>query len=342
MTGDATLPPPPATASRPGGQAEALVTARKIRELRETTRQHGEQLVVIVTQLGALTEQVGQITARHTDLAAAVSEDLAPRVGALHQLVTEELGRLRSDLDVLLAERHERDKTKNPPVDWATLTEEQAAAQWPILARWVGEVLVPRYELTRDDLPDCWALHSPVVAELSWLRTADVQAYLTRSSPQLGADWHTRWRPAVLAWHADRAGVAERGATAFAVGRANVLVAVLRPRLPSRPGAAPGPRHRGRAELIPGPAERLTPAAGRLPRPVADGLQPSRGLPTAPGPPPRPDRRCGPRRGRRSSRRRRCSRRRRSSRRHRSSRRRRSRRPLPLRRRGSRGPQQSR
>jgi hypothetical protein len=100
---------------------------------------------------------------------------------------------------VLLAERHERDKTKNPPVDWATLTEEQAAAQWPILARWVGEVLVPRYELTRDDLPDCWALHPPVVAELSWLRTAYVQAYLSRSSPQLGADWHTRWRPAVLA-----------------------------------------------------------------------------------------------------------------------------------------------
>ena len=63
---------------------------------------------------------------------------------------------------------------------------------WPILARWVGEVLVPRYELTRDDLPDCWALHPPVVAELSWRRTAYVQADLTRSSPQLGADWHTR------------------------------------------------------------------------------------------------------------------------------------------------------
>ena len=174
------------------------MTARKIREQRETTRQHGEQLVAIVKQWGALTEQVGQTTARHTDLAAGVSEDLAPRVGALQQLVTEELGRLRSDLDVLLAERHERDKTKNPPVDWAALTEDQAAAQWPILARWLGEVLVPRYELTRDELPDCWALHPPVVAELSWLRTAYVQAYLTRSPPQLAADWHTRWRPGVL------------------------------------------------------------------------------------------------------------------------------------------------
>jgi len=37
-----------------------------------------------------------------------------------------------------------------------------------------------------------------IQAELSWLRTAYVQAYLTRSPPQLSADWHTRWRPAVL------------------------------------------------------------------------------------------------------------------------------------------------
>ena len=37
-----------------------------------------------------------------------------------------------------------------------------------LLARWVGETLVPRYELTRNELPDCWALHPPVVAELSW------------------------------------------------------------------------------------------------------------------------------------------------------------------------------
>jgi hypothetical protein len=99
-----------------------------------------------------------------------VSEDLAPWVKALQQLVTEEFGRLRSEIDVLLAERQEQNKTKNPPVDWAALSEEQAAEQWPILARWVGETLVPRYELTRNELPDCWALHPPVVAELSWLR----------------------------------------------------------------------------------------------------------------------------------------------------------------------------
>ena len=206
MTTDAPTPPAdddrpgsaPAAAPRPGGEAEALVIARKIRELRERTWQHDEQLTNISEQLRTLTEQVGETAARHTDLATAISEDLAPRVSGLHQVLTEELAQLRGEVDVLLTERQERDKTKNAPVDWAALTEEQAAVQWPILARWVGEVLVPHYELTRDELPDCWALHPPAVAEMSWLRTAHVQAYLPKSPPQLSADWHTRWRPAVL------------------------------------------------------------------------------------------------------------------------------------------------
>ena len=194
-----------ATAPPTGEDAEAQVTARRLRELqkttgqlREATEQHGEQLASVGEQLHELGEQLARTSARHADLAAAVSEDLAPRVGGLQQVVTEELGQLRGDVDVLLNERKEREKTKNAPVDWAALTAEQAAVQWPVLARWVGEVLVPRYEVTRDELPDCWALHLPVVAELSWLRTAYVQAYLSRSPPQMAADWHTRWRPAVL------------------------------------------------------------------------------------------------------------------------------------------------
>jgi hypothetical protein len=216
VTDEATPPPrrPPgdgpgagesATAPHLGDDSEAQVTARRLRELqkttgqlRETTEHHGEQLASVGEQLRELGEQLGQATARHADLAAAVSEDLAPRVGGLHEVLTEELCQLRGDVDVLLAERKEREKTKNVPVDWAALTAEQAAVQWPVLARWIGEVLVPRYEVTRDELPDCWALHPPVVAELSWLRTAYVQAYLSRSPPQMAADWHTRWRPAVL------------------------------------------------------------------------------------------------------------------------------------------------
>ena len=208
MTDDA--PPPPTadqpldhpagsgSAGRPGSEAEALVTARGCGSCARRPGNTASRSPPAPPQLGELAEQLRQTGTLHADLAAAVSEDLAPRVIGLQQVLTEELAQLRGDVDVLLTERKELDKNKNAPVDWASLTEEQAAVQWPILARWVGEVLVPRYELTRDELPDCWALHPPVVAELSWLRTAYVAAYLPRSPPQLGADWHTRWRPAVL------------------------------------------------------------------------------------------------------------------------------------------------
>ena len=181
----------PTTSASRHEDAETLVNTRRIRELRTITEQ-------LVAEVASITAQLTQTGRWHTDLAAVVSEDLAPRVAALQQLATEEFGRLRGEVDVLLSERQEREKAKNPPINWALLTAAQAAEQWPILARWIGEVLVPRYELTRDELPDCWALHPAIVAELSWLRTAYVAAYLTRAPPQLAADWHTRWRPAVL------------------------------------------------------------------------------------------------------------------------------------------------
>ena len=78
------------------------MTARKIRELRETTGQHGE-LLAAISDSCALTEQVKGCAAHgpgHGRL-----EDLAPRVGGLHQVLTEELAQLRGDVDVLLAER---------------------------------------------------------------------------------------------------------------------------------------------------------------------------------------------------------------------------------------------
>ena len=181
------------------------VIARRLRDLRQTAGQHeaqlgrhGEQLASIGEQLRELARLQQLASTRHADLAAAVAEDLAVKVDALQRFTQDDVGQLRADVDVLLNERTQQEQAKNAPVDWAALTEDQAAAQWPILARWVAEVLVARYELTRDELPDCWALHLPVVAELSWLRTAYVEAYLTRSSPATAADWHTRWYPAVL------------------------------------------------------------------------------------------------------------------------------------------------
>jgi len=190
-------------ASRP--RNEDVWAAQRIRELRATTAQLGEQVAALTAQLQQVVEQMRLAGGRHADLAATVSERLAPTVAGLQHVLagelsrlTQDLDQLRVDVDTLLFERQERKTVKNPPVDWAALTEEQAVTQWQVLAQWIGEVFVPRYEITRDELPDCWALHTPVVAELSWLRSAYVQAYLPRSEPQSAADWHMQWRSAVL------------------------------------------------------------------------------------------------------------------------------------------------
>ena len=99
-------------------------------------------------------------------------------------------------LSVLLGEQQ---RAANPPMDWTRMRAAEAREAWPVLAQWVGEILVPCYELTRGELPDCWALHQQVVYELSWLRSTHVQAYLPHAHPDVTAQWYTRWRPAALA-----------------------------------------------------------------------------------------------------------------------------------------------
>jgi hypothetical protein len=153
-----------------------------------------------IRDVRAKVEDLGR---RHTELAVTVSEGIAPELAelhkvtrSLHKMAHEELGELRAAVKELFTEQ---EKAKNPPVDWPALTAEQAAEQWPILAKWVGRVLVPWYELTRAELPDCWAMHRPVAVELSWLRSAHVQDYLPHSHPHLAGEWHVRWRPAVIA-----------------------------------------------------------------------------------------------------------------------------------------------
>ncbi len=91
-----------------------------------------------------------------------------------------------------------QEANRNQPVNWPALTAVQAARHWTRLADWIDEVFVPWGEITRDMLPDCWALHRPVVVQLSWLRSAHVQAYIPVSEPSVAGDWHIRWSPAVL------------------------------------------------------------------------------------------------------------------------------------------------
>lgn len=147
-------------------------------------------------RVDAVDRDLTELRAAHADLASTVSERLAPELEALGTAVTAELEQLRGAVTEMLAEHA---KAENPPVDWAKLSVEDATQQWATLARWVGEVLVPVYGITRNELPDCWPLHFTAVVELSWLRSAHVQSYLPGTHPHITAEWHTRWRPAVLA-----------------------------------------------------------------------------------------------------------------------------------------------
>jgi hypothetical protein len=178
--------PPPSA-----GTAAALAEMRRLRE-------EVAQLRAAVPDdagRGELRALIQDLTTRHVELASTVSEGLAPELGALRQFATEELGRQRQQLNEVL---HTLSRERNPPVDWPRLTAAEARHQWAVLARWIAEVLVPWYEITREELPDCWALHRPAVIELSWLRSAHAQAYAPTSPPHVAGEWHQRWRPGVL------------------------------------------------------------------------------------------------------------------------------------------------
>lgn len=164
--------------------AEARVAARREQDLRARVQAIGAQL--------------DTLRAQHAELAAAVSEDLAPTLAALEQTATTELGQLRAHVTELHEALEQEQRVKNPPVDWIGMSADQARQEWPKLARWLGEVLVPSYEITRDQLPDCWALHTPAVIELSWVRSAHRQSYLAHVHPHITGEWHTRWLPHLL------------------------------------------------------------------------------------------------------------------------------------------------
>lgn len=128
--------------------------------------------------------QLEATTAASADLLAQA----VPRIDtALDQLTT------------LAAQLDQQPTTQVAPVSWPTLTATEAATVWTELADWIEHVLVGWYRITRAQLPDCWALHRPVVLELTWLHTTYQEAHAPGARATLAADWHTRWRPAALA-----------------------------------------------------------------------------------------------------------------------------------------------
>lgn len=108
--------------------------------------------------------------------------------------VQRDLGKLSEQVEELL----DSPEVKNPPINWVALPAEDAEREWDALGRWVHEVLASWYEITRDQLPDCWALHRPAFLQVSWLRTSHVESYLSRSHPNQAAEWNTRWLDAAL------------------------------------------------------------------------------------------------------------------------------------------------
>jgi hypothetical protein len=146
-------------------------------------------LVDLGTEVRALRENVERVRRNTADTAGVVAE-FAPQVLDLQ----EDMARVRAELDALV----DQPEIKNPPIDWVALPAEDAEREWDKLGHWVHEVLGGWYEITRAQLPDCWALHRPAFLHVSWLRTSHVEAYLARSHPSQAAEWNTRWLDAAL------------------------------------------------------------------------------------------------------------------------------------------------
>lgn len=164
----------------------------------------------VTAELAALRRRINDTDDITRESAGLLAETL-PRVGDLEA----DVATLRGTVDALVADaedtpaedpavtarKAELGLRPEPPGPWVwpLFDAEQAAAAWDSLSKWVGEVLIPTYEVTRGALPDCWPRHRRIVAELSWLRNAYLEAHLRKAPATKAADWHLRHLPGVLA-----------------------------------------------------------------------------------------------------------------------------------------------
>lgn len=144
------------------------------------TSRHGDQLGVLESSVSEFADLLAQILPRVDGLATNVAE-LSGRIG------TGSTGGTGKDDSPVLAVR------------WETLTADEAAGAWHELGGWVATVLVPWYEISRAQLPDCWPMHRPVVRHLSTLHTTYLAAHTgPAASATAAADWHSRWLPSTV------------------------------------------------------------------------------------------------------------------------------------------------
>ncbi|MGH3566630.1 MAG: hypothetical protein ACRDRH_11485 [Pseudonocardia sp.] len=178
---------------------------------------------------------------------ATLLSQVLPRVSGLD----EELADLAARVDSLTGADPE--ELAAVSLDWPGMSADAAAKEWEALAEWVAKVLGPFYEITREQLPDYWALHCPAVIELVWLRRSWAGAHAPDALSSAAGEWHTRWRRDALA--NIRAAIPEtwcrpgehyvhtrdRDQDQWPRARPPARLRRARTALPPHPGPAPGP-----------------------------------------------------------------------------------------------------
>jgi hypothetical protein len=158
--------------------------------------------------LSALAEEIRAVQAAHrrdVETLRAELDRLGGLLGEHTDLLAEQLPRwvdLTAQVEALTAARGARrgePEAGARPVDWYSLSADDAAAEWDALGGWLARVGGPVYGFTRGQIPDCWPLHTPAVVELVWLRRCHAAAHRADAPPTAAAEWHVRWRREALA-----------------------------------------------------------------------------------------------------------------------------------------------
>ncbi|MCK6065756.1 MULTISPECIES: hypothetical protein [Microbacterium] len=78
-----------------------------------------------------------------------------------------------------------------PPVDWRSLSADEARAAWTALRRWV-EWFTVRYGVPVSVVPSCWWKHGALVEELSALHVFHQASFDKNDSGYGPLEWHER------------------------------------------------------------------------------------------------------------------------------------------------------
>ncbi len=154
----------------------------------------GDELAALVAEVGELRAEVEHLKADRAQDQETIKQltELAPAADELAALVQDgDSGGPALDA--------KGDDEKTLPFCWGDASLEERADQVLALARWIKDLLKPRYPQRTAIIRACWPLHPTAVEELSWLRGEWYAATREEGARyrDLG-DWHDRWLPGVL------------------------------------------------------------------------------------------------------------------------------------------------